>query len=174
MYCDADHAGCNDTRRSTSGWQAFMNGGCIAHQVKVQDSTSGNGPCESEVKSTHLAATNGVWMGNLLNEWGYSNNKPTMIHVDNQGAIDYSHNSCKQSLMKHLETKYHSTRDFLSEKLIILVKIPTAENVSDILTKALSSVPFWYFLMKLVYIPEHLRPPADQLRKARKRSRDEY
>ena len=41
-------------------------------------------------------------------------------------------------MTKHIDVRYHFVRYYICNKLIELFYVPTAENVSDIFTKALS------------------------------------
>ena len=154
VYVDSDHAGDPDTRRSTSGWIIFLNGGPVAWQVKAQDSASGGGSSESEYKSMYLAVTNAIWMRALLLALGYPQNKPTVIFEDNQAAIEFAHNPINMSLMKHIEVKHHVIRDYLASGDIDIVKIDTKSNLADMFTKALQSAIFWPLIVCIMFIPE--------------------
>ena len=54
--------------------------------------------------------------------------------------------------MKHIAVKYHYIRDLISNGIIDLIYIPTKENKSDGLTKALDKNKFKEFLTHLNFI----------------------
>ena len=43
----------------------------------------------------------------------------------------------RTTLTKHIDIRYHFVRHYIETKVIELFYVPSAENVSDILTKAL-------------------------------------
>jgi hypothetical protein len=133
-----------------------MNGGPIAWQVKVQDDASGGGSPESEYKALNLAASNTVWLRHLCHALGYTQDRPTVIFEDNQSAIDFSHNPINQSLLKHVDVKYHVIRDWLREGKINIQKIDTAANLADMFTKAMQAPTFWTLVQQVLHISEEL------------------
>lgn len=51
---------------------------------------------------------------------------------------------------KHIDIRYHHVRDWVEKKTIELVKVPTADNMADIFTKALPKPKFEDFTNKLL------------------------
>jgi hypothetical protein len=133
----------------------MMNGGPIAWQAKVQDSASGGGSQESEYKALYLAVTQAIWFRHLLLAMGYPQETSTIMFEDNQGVINFSHNPINQSLLKHVEVKYHVIRDYIKAQQIQLVKIDTKDNLSDMLTKPLAVAIFWTIIARLLNIAQH-------------------
>jgi len=149
-YCDANYAGDEDEKRSTSFFVSYMNGGPIGWSCKLQEMTS-VGTAMAEYKALYKASTEIVEQRNLLEELGYlkknspsslSDSKPTVIFEDCQPAIDYSHNNINKSTMKGIEIKYHSTRHFIKKGYVHIQKIDTIDQVADIGTKPLSVSTF--------------------------------
>jgi hypothetical protein len=60
------------------------------------------------------------------------------IGCDNQGALKLLETGVVQAKAKHIDVKYHHTRDEVQKKTVRFYYVPSAENPSDILTKALS------------------------------------
>jgi hypothetical protein len=58
-----------------------------------------------------------------------------VLFCDSQSAIHLSNNSMFRSWSKHNELRYHWIRDVLESKELVLEKIHTSENDSDMLTK---------------------------------------
>ena len=76
-------------------------------------------------------------MRNILREFGYALDTPSTLHIDNQSAISVSKNPEHHGRMKHLDLRFYWLRDAVNDKVIRPSFIPTAEQVADILTKAL-------------------------------------
>ena len=55
---------------------------------------------------------------------------------------------------KHIETKWYYIRDLITDKIVLIQKKHTDENVADIYTKRLSKEKFEMFRDELVQIPE--------------------
>nr|GEX30897.1 retrovirus-related Pol polyprotein from transposon TNT 1-94 [Tanacetum cinerariifolium] len=84
-FADADHAGCQDTRRSTSGSLQFMGDRLISWSSKRQKSAA-----ISNKKAEYIAlsgcCTQILWMGLQLTNYGLGFNKIPM-YCDNKSAI---------------------------------------------------------------------------------------
>ena len=59
------------------------------------------------------------------------------IYSDSQSAIHVSKNPSFHSRSKHIQVRYHWVRDVLDEKRLLLQKVHTDENGSDMMTKGL-------------------------------------
>ena len=68
---------------------------------------------------------------------------PTMILVDNQGALGLIQNPRFHKRTKHIELKYHYIRQVSNQGLITIDYISTREMSADILTKPLPSDLHW-------------------------------
>jgi hypothetical protein len=64
---DADHGGCMDTRKSTSGFVLSLAGAPISWASRRQTATA-QSTCESEYIVAFEAARELVWMQNLIND----------------------------------------------------------------------------------------------------------
>ena len=86
-YADADHASSVDDSRSTSGYVVIMNCGPISWSVSKQKSPSSS-LTKSEYKSRHHATLEVIWLRQLIMEMGYEQLAATIIHEDNEAAIE--------------------------------------------------------------------------------------
>jgi len=59
------------------------------------------------------------------------------LFVDSQSAIHLGKNPTFHSRSKHIDVRYHWTRDALDAKLLELEKVHTDDNGADMMTKAL-------------------------------------
>ncbi|GKA49018.1 hypothetical protein Tco_0741976 [Tanacetum coccineum] len=60
----------------------------------------------------------------------------TKIYIDNESTIFIVKNPVYHSKTKHIAIRHHFIRDAYEKKLIQVLKIPTDDNVADLLTKA--------------------------------------
>ncbi|KAJ2911393.1 hypothetical protein MD484_g9022, partial [Candolleomyces efflorescens] len=135
-YSDADHAGCLDTCRSTSGFLIKMGSGAVSWSAKKQ-STVADSSTEAEYVAALPAGREILWMQTLLSEIGSPVNGPSPMMVDNQSTLRVLHNPEHHGRMKHIDIKYHWICDTIKKGEIEVHFCPTQEMVADILTKPL-------------------------------------
>jgi hypothetical protein len=144
-YCDADYAMDVDTRRSTTGYVFKLNGGAISWQSKRQSSTALS-TAEAEYMALAEATKEATWLRNILkstlspSSYLFETDKPTVIHEDNQSAIKLTYNPIDHKRTKHIDIRYHFTREAVENGHITLAYTPTALMTADILTKPLPYV----------------------------------
>lgn len=90
-YSDADYAGDQETRRSTSGYVFTLNGGCVTWSPKRQTSVSLS-TTEAEFIAASEATKEAIWLRKLLLDIGHQCVGSTILYVDNQSAIKLSRN----------------------------------------------------------------------------------
>lgn len=61
---------------------------------------------------------------------------------DKTGAIAQANDSRNHKKGKHIERKYHTIREWMKQKKILIEKIPAAHNLVDHFTKSLSMRAF--------------------------------
>ena len=66
----------------------------------------------------------------------------TVIHCDNQSAIQVAYNPVAHSKMKHVELHCHYLRQLVQEKDVILVYCRIEDQIADIFKKPLLEVKF--------------------------------
>lgn len=138
-YCDADHAGNIDNRRSTSGYAFIMQGAAISWAAKAQATVSLS-TAESEYASLVVAMQECVWLRRLLSEIRLSLSDELVLHCDNKSALQLALNGSASSSprTKHLDIKDKFIREQLSKGTVKLAYIETNEMIADILTKAMT------------------------------------
>jgi len=77
-----------------------------------------------------------MWMHNILEEIGYTSKLPLPLCIDNQSALSVTMNPEHYSWMKQLYLSFW-LRDVVDKKQILPSHIAGAEQVADLLTKAL-------------------------------------
>ena len=136
MYVDADHAGCLDTRRSTSGCLIEFGGSLIHWKSKRQTIA-----VKSSAIAEYVALSEGLdellWMRNLYLELGVKL-EPTTVYEDNTACIRIAENPILSQKTKAVDLHFHYCRDHLQRGVYELKYTPTNEQLADGLTKAVN------------------------------------
>jgi hypothetical protein len=98
--------------------------------------------CEAEYMASAAAAAQAVWLQKLLEEVVSIPAKPTIILMDNTAVIALAKNPVHHDRSKHIDVKYHFTRECVERGDIELVQVGTDEQLADTFTKALSRLRF--------------------------------
>nr|GEX76861.1 hypothetical protein [Tanacetum cinerariifolium] len=132
-FADADHAGCQDTRRSTSGKAEYIAlSGCCA-QI--------------------------LWMRSQLSYYGLGFNKIPM-YCDNKSAIALCCNNVQHFRSKHIDIRYHFIKEQVENRVIELYFVNTEYQLADVFTKALGRDRIEFLTTKLgmrSFTPEMLK-----------------
>lgn len=149
MYSDADWGGDPDTRRSISGWTAFLNGGSIAWSSRKQTITA-TSTTEAEFLSLCAASKAAKCLRQLISDCGYKQRSPTTLFSDNQRAIALVKNPESAKRTKHIDIQYFYTCDMQNQREIDVQYMETKEQLADIFTKPLSKDKFLYLVKEFV------------------------
>ncbi|GJR40228.1 retrotransposon protein, putative, ty1-copia subclass [Tanacetum coccineum] len=119
-YSDADHAGCQDTRRSTSGSAQFLGDKLVSWSSKKQKST-----VISSTKAKYIALSGCcaqiLWMRSQLTDYG----------------------------AKHIDVRYHFIKEEAENEIVELYFVRTEYQLADIFTKPLPRERFSFLIEKL-------------------------
>ncbi|GJZ23900.1 hypothetical protein Tco_0561359 [Tanacetum coccineum] len=85
-YADADHAGCQDTRRSTSGSAQFLGDKLVSWSSKKQKSTAIS-TTEAEYIAMSGCCAQILWMRSQLTDYGFVFNK-IPLYCDNRKQVE--------------------------------------------------------------------------------------
>jgi len=140
-FSDSDHAGDIDTRKSTTGVLFFHGKNIITWQSQKQKVVALSS-CEAEYIACTAAACQGVWLTRLLSELKGKSEGAVRIYIDSQSAIQLSKNPVFHDRSKHIDTRYHYIRECIEEDRVNVASVGTAEQLADILTKALARERF--------------------------------
>jgi hypothetical protein len=141
QYVDADWAGDKLDRKSVSGGLTYVNG-ALADWGSCKQKTVATSSYEAEYVSTSEGAKDAMHVCNLTEEVtkGIAHvRRPVMIFGDNQGAIQLARNAVNNRRSRHIDIRVHAVRDWSYKKWVKLEWVPTAENWSDMMTKALGA-----------------------------------
>nr|GEX49564.1 uncharacterized mitochondrial protein AtMg00810-like [Tanacetum cinerariifolium] len=90
-YADTDRAGCQDTRRSTSGIAQFLGDKLVSWSSKKQKSTTIS-TIEAEYIAMSGCCAHILWMSSQLLDYGFAFNK-IPLYCDNRSAIALCYNN---------------------------------------------------------------------------------
>ncbi|GJX78660.1 hypothetical protein Tco_0326809, partial [Tanacetum coccineum] len=146
-FSDADHAGCVDTRKSTSGGIQFLGDKLVSWMSKKQDCTAMSS-AEAEYVALSASCAQVMWMRTQLQDYGFNYNK-IPLYCDSQSAIAISCNPVQHSRTKHIHTRYHFIKEQVKNGIIELYFVITEYQLADIFTKALPEERFQYLVRRI-------------------------
>ncbi|GJV46600.1 retrovirus-related pol polyprotein from transposon TNT 1-94 [Tanacetum coccineum] len=162
-YADADHAGCQDTRRSTSGSAQFLGDKLVSWSSKKQKST-----VISSTKAEYIVLSGCcsqiLWMRSQLTDYGFKFNK-IPLYCDNKSAISLCCNNVQHSRAKHIDIRYHFIKEQVENGIVELYFVRTRYQLGDIFTKPLPRERFNFLIDKLCMksmSPEMLKRLAEE------------
>ncbi|GJR49037.1 hypothetical protein Tco_1317140 [Tanacetum coccineum] len=162
-YADADHAGCQDTRRSTSGSAQFLGDKLVSWSSKKQKSTAISST-EAEYIALSGCCSQILWMRSQLTDYGFKFNK-IPLYCDNKSAIALCCNNVQYSRAKHIDIRYHFIKDQVENGIVELYFVRNEYQLADIFTKPLPRERFNFLIDKLgirSMSPETLKRLAEE------------
>lgn len=133
-YVDSDYAGDTDDRRSTSGYVFMLGGRAISWASKKQPIVTLS-TTEAEFVAAAYGACQAVWLRNVLEEIGVSQEEGTVILCDNSSTIKLSKNPVLHARSKHIHVRFHFLRELVNDGVITMEYCGTEDQLSDIMTK---------------------------------------
>nr|GEV48564.1 hypothetical protein [Tanacetum cinerariifolium] len=135
VYVDSDHARDYVDRKSTSSICTFV-GCCLTSWFSKKQTALAISTTEAEYVSVGKACQEALGMKQALIDYDVRlDNVPIMC--DNKDAIDLSKNPVQHSRTKHIEICHHFLCDNVQKGHISIKKVPSIDNITDILTKTL-------------------------------------
>ncbi|GJV93534.1 retrovirus-related pol polyprotein from transposon TNT 1-94 [Tanacetum coccineum] len=163
-FSDSDHAGCLDSRKSTSGGIQFLGGDkLVSWSSKKLDCTSMSS-AESEYVSLSACCAQVLWLRTQLTDYGFHFDKIPMYY-DSKAAIAISCNPIQHSRTKHSDVRYHFIKEQVEKGIVELFFVRTEYQLADLFTKALSEDRFKYLVRRLgmrCLTPEELEVLANE------------
>ncbi|GJQ94535.1 retrovirus-related pol polyprotein from transposon TNT 1-94 [Tanacetum coccineum] len=146
-YSDADHAGCKDDCKSTSGGLQFLGGKLVSWSSKKQDCTAMS-TAEAEYVSLSACCAQVIWMRTQLLDYGYKYNRIPM-YCDSKSAIAISCNPVQHSKTKHIDIRYHFIKEHVEKGTVEIYFVGTEYQLADLFTKALPKERFEYLVHRI-------------------------
>jgi hypothetical protein len=135
-YTNAAYAN-SDGHKSTTGYVYLVGGGVITWMSKKQ-SVVAMSLTDAEYVALSEAGRKACWLRSLYQELGYTQEQPTQIRCDNNGAIAMTQNLQFHKRAKHIDIRWHWIHDLVEEGTINVQSCQDPEQTADILTKVLA------------------------------------
>jgi hypothetical protein len=136
IYTDADYANSTTDRKSYGGYISMIGSTLISWKSKKQPTVS-TSTTEAEYRALYDGVQEAVWINNLLSSLGSPTTAKINMKVENQSAIALATNDLFQQRTKHIDIKYHWTREIFESGLIDITYVSTNSMLADMCTKAL-------------------------------------
>nr|GEV26889.1 hypothetical protein [Tanacetum cinerariifolium] len=163
-FADTDHAGCQDTRRSTSGSLQFLGERLISWSSKWQKSAAISSK-EAEYIALSGCCAQILWIRSQITDYGLGFNKIPM-YCDNKSAIALCYNNVQHSRSKHIDIRYQFIKKQVENEVIELYFVSTEYQLADLFTKALGRDRIEFLINKLgmrSFTPETLKQLMDEV-----------
>jgi hypothetical protein len=150
-FSDSDWGGPHtDSRRSVSGFIFMLSGSPISWGSRVQTCTATSSN-EAEYIAASEASREAWWIHKIMGDMQLIPpvDAPITMHMDNKGAIDLTTSTMGTKRSKHIDIRFHYTRDMVQQSIIAISQIPTNEMVADGLTKPLNQENHSRFLQQI-------------------------
>nr|GEV10338.1 hypothetical protein [Tanacetum cinerariifolium] len=158
-YSDADHAGCKDDYKSTSGGLQFLGEKLMSWSSKRQDCTVMS-TTEAEYVSLSACCAQVIWMHTQLLDYGYKYNR-NPLYCDSKSVIAISCNPVQHSKTKHIDIRYHFIKEHVEKGTMKLYFVGTEYQLVDLFTKDLPKEFFEYLVHRIVIIMAQQHHVAD-------------
>jgi len=119
----------------------FTLGGCAISWKSTLQSIVALFSTEAEYMAITEAIKEVIWLKAFLSEIA-SLDDPIMVFYDNQNVVHLTNDRMFHERTKHIDIQYHFVRDVVFEDNVLVKKINTEENMTDMLTKPLPIAKF--------------------------------
>ena len=102
----------------------------------------------------------------LLDAYGFPQPDPTTIFEDNRSCIKLAEAPQIARKSRHIHVRHHYIRRLVSDGIVLLVYVPSAEHTADLLTKPLSPALFLPHAARLLNLPPDLIKPPPTFKEA--------
>ncbi|GJU11762.1 ribonuclease H-like domain-containing protein [Tanacetum coccineum] len=98
------------------------------------------GRCEAKYRALASVTSELIWILKNLKDLQIENLLPVSLHCDSNSAIKIDTNPVFHERTKHLEIDLHFVRENVLKCVVKIVKVDSANQIADILTKGLDTV----------------------------------
>ena len=95
----------------------------------------------SSTEAEFAAATDAgkaiLYVRTILSQIGIPQNDATVLHIDNNGALNMANQQQPTKRTRHIDIKHFVIQDWVERDLLFLRRITTTDNYADALTKNL-------------------------------------
>ncbi|GJZ01607.1 hypothetical protein Tco_0519568 [Tanacetum coccineum] len=137
-FADADHAGCQDTRKSTSRGMQLLGDRLVSWSSKKQKSTTLSST-QAEYIALSRCCAQILWMRSQLTDYGLVFNK-IPLYYDNKSSIALCCNNIQHSRSKHIDIRHHFIKEQVENGVVELYFVRTEYQLADIFTKRTTGI----------------------------------
>lgn len=148
-YVDSDWAGNEIDRKSTTGYIFQMFDNCTICWNTKRQSTVATSSTEAEYMALYEGIKEACWLKSLISSINVKIKLPIKIFEDNNGCIAIANNPTDHKRTKHIDVKYHFSREKIEENHVNLEYISTGDQIADMFTKSIPAVQFVRFRTRL-------------------------
>ena len=142
VYSDASFGAEPNKCRSTSGFLVMFCGAPISWASTLQKLIA-RSTVEAELIDLAYAAREAVYVARILTELGYGSHfESVSLWGDNTGSLSLAANAGYSARTKHCAIRYHFLSELVASGKLSMHHVPSAYQLSDILTKFLSKASF--------------------------------
>ncbi|GKB02655.1 ribonuclease H-like domain-containing protein [Tanacetum coccineum] len=143
-----DWAKCVVTRKFVTGYCVFLNSSLVSWKTKKQKTLS-KSSTEAEYRALASVTSEVIWVLKILKDLNIENLLPVKLHCDSNSAIKTAANPVFHERTKHLEIDLHFVREKILKGVFEAVKLDSANQIADILTKGLDTFQHKEFVENL-------------------------
>jgi hypothetical protein len=136
-YSDADFS----LAHSTTGYVFMLGNAAVSWATKKQHSIALS-TYQAEIMAGSLAACEAVSIRGICADIGFPQLTPTVLKMDNSGAIDLANDPVQHAKSKHIARRDLFLRELVERGIIVPKYVPTSANIADALTKPLDRSQF--------------------------------
>ncbi|GKB08368.1 ribonuclease H-like domain-containing protein [Tanacetum coccineum] len=148
-YSDADWAKYVVTRKSVTGYCIFLNNSLVSWKSKKQNTLS-KSFIKAEYRALASVTSEVIWILKILKDLNIENLLPVSLHCDSNFAIKIAASPVFHERTKHLEIDLHFVREKILKEVVKTIKVDSANQIADILTKGLDTLQHKILVEKLV------------------------
>ena len=142
-YSDSDFAGCQDEKKSTTGYIFKLAGGAVSWKSEKHKSIASS-TMQAEFVACFSATTQAISLRNLIKELTVFDfvDRPIQLYCDNNSAVLFINNNRGLKGSKHMEVKYLTIKEKFQNGDVAVEHISTDDMIADPLTKGLRPCVF--------------------------------
>ena len=159
---DSDWEEDSQHRKSVTGIVIMLAGAAVLYKSRFQD-TIALSFAEAEFIAAVEVGKYTLNLRSILNDIGLPQHDATIIYEDNQGSLLMASAQHSTTRTRYIDITNFVLQDWCETDIIVMKRINTKDNNSDILTKATPQTIFYrhmvYILGKI--IPEYVKHPLN-------------
>jgi hypothetical protein len=138
---DSDYAKDPTTRKSVSGWSAFLNGAPYTRKSKMQAYVTLS-VTEAECVAAVSCAMDMLYGKQFLEGMGLQVELPMILWMDNKGGVDLYNGWSVSGASRHYSTRLAFLRELKEQGVIEVKWLQGTENPADLFTKNLDKATY--------------------------------